>query len=34
MEEKQLETVEELLIKMKKLAHSRSFKGREFGHDV
>ncbi|CAA96596.2 Zinc metalloproteinase nas-36 [Caenorhabditis elegans] len=34
VEEKQLETVEELLIKMKKLAHSRSFKGREFGHDA
>ncbi|CAO4360280.1 unnamed protein product [Caenorhabditis nigoni] len=34
VEEKQLETVEELLLKMKKLAHSRSFAGREFGHDA
>ncbi|EGT57687.1 CBN-NAS-36 protein [Caenorhabditis brenneri] len=34
VEEKQLETVEALLIKMKKLAHSRSFAGREFGHDA
>ncbi|CAB3408716.1 unnamed protein product [Caenorhabditis bovis] len=34
VEEKQLETVEQLLLKMKKLAHSRSFAGREFGHDA
>lgn len=34
VEQKQLETVEELLIKMKKLAHARTYKGREFGNDA
>lgn len=34
VEESGLDSVEDVLLKLKKLAHQRAFGNREFGHDV